>query len=73
MNPICRIKGTSFQVIKENEDQVEISFTRTWDSTQEGKAVPLNIDKRFSQYLYVMLEQNVIQWREICVSVRVID
>lgn len=31
----------------ENEDQVEISFTRTWDSSLEGKLVPLNIDKRF--------------------------
>ncbi|KAJ4701498.1 Rhamnogalacturonate lyase family protein [Melia azedarach] len=41
------IQGTSFNVIVENEDQVEISFTRTWDSSQEGKLVPLNIDKRF--------------------------
>ncbi|TYH12046.1 hypothetical protein ES288_A06G035000v1 [Gossypium darwinii] len=41
------IKGTSFKVIVENEDQVEVSFTRTWDSSQDGKLVPLNIDKRF--------------------------
>ncbi|KAK4758353.1 hypothetical protein SAY87_019654 [Trapa incisa] len=41
------IKGTKFEIIKESEDQVEISFTRTWESTEEGKAVPLNIDKRF--------------------------
>ncbi|XP_031266997.1 uncharacterized protein LOC116125399 [Pistacia vera] len=41
------IKGTSFNVIVENDEQVEISFTRTWDSSQEGKLVPLNIDKRF--------------------------
>ncbi|KDO81266.1 hypothetical protein CISIN_1g042458mg [Citrus sinensis] len=41
------IQGTSFNVIVENEDQVEISFTRTWDSSLEGKLVPLNIDKRF--------------------------
>ncbi|GLT60575.1 hypothetical protein SLA2020_333360 [Shorea laevis] len=40
-------KGTSFKVIVENEDQVEISFTRTWDSSLEGTVVPLNLDKRF--------------------------
>ncbi|XVF36558.1 hypothetical protein REPUB_Repub19eG0067900 [Reevesia pubescens] len=42
-----RIEATSFVVIVENEDQVELSFTRTWDSSLEGKVVPLNIDKRF--------------------------
>ncbi|KAK9930126.1 hypothetical protein M0R45_027181 [Rubus argutus] len=40
-------KGTSFRVIVENEEQVELSFTRTWDASLEGKYVPLNIDKRF--------------------------
>ncbi|KAL5145213.1 Glucose-6-phosphate isomerase 1, chloroplastic [Glycine soja] len=41
------IKGTTFKVVVENEDQVELSFTRTWDVSREGKLVPLNIDKRF--------------------------
>ncbi|XP_062027932.1 probable rhamnogalacturonate lyase B [Rosa rugosa] len=41
------IKGTTFRVIVENEEQVELSFTRTWDPSLEGKYVPLNIDKRF--------------------------
>ncbi|KAJ7958894.1 Rhamnogalacturonate lyase family protein [Quillaja saponaria] len=41
------IKGTNFSVIVESEDQVELSFTRTWDPSLEGKLVPLNIDKRF--------------------------
>ncbi|MCL7041425.1 hypothetical protein MKW94_000481, partial [Papaver nudicaule] len=40
------IKGTSFEVIQEDEEQVELSFKRTWDSSQTD-AVPLNIDKRF--------------------------
>ncbi|EEF35029.1 rhamnogalacturonate lyase B isoform X1 [Ricinus communis] len=40
-------EGTSFRVIVENEDQVEISFTRTWDPSLEGKLVSLNLDKRF--------------------------
>ncbi|PON85718.1 Rhamnogalacturonate lyase [Trema orientale] len=39
--------GKKFKVIVENEEQVEISFTRKWNSSLEGKQVPLNIDKRF--------------------------
>ncbi|KAJ0604908.1 putative rhamnogalacturonan endolyase [Helianthus annuus] len=42
-----RIEGTSCEVIVETEDQVELSFTRTWDSTLVGKHVSLKIDKRF--------------------------
>lgn len=41
------IKATSFNVIMENEEQVELSFSRTWDQSLEDKVVPLNIDKRF--------------------------
>ncbi|CAL5205313.1 unnamed protein product [Lathyrus oleraceus] len=41
------IKGSTFKVILENEDQLELSFSRTWDTSLEGKLVPLNIDKRF--------------------------
>lgn len=41
------IKGTCFEVIVQNEDQVELSFRRMWDPSLEGKFVPLNIDKRF--------------------------
>ncbi|XP_038715580.1 probable rhamnogalacturonate lyase B isoform X1 [Tripterygium wilfordii] len=42
-----RIGGKSFRVVVENEEQVEISFTSSWDRSLEGKIVPLNIDKRF--------------------------
>ncbi|KAG6648678.1 hypothetical protein I3843_07G160200 [Carya illinoinensis] len=42
-----RMEGTSFKVIVENEEQVELSFTRLWDPSMEGKLVPLNIDKRY--------------------------
>ncbi|PIA51944.1 hypothetical protein AQUCO_01000071v1 [Aquilegia coerulea] len=42
-----RIQGTSFKVIVEDEDQVEISFTRSWDPSLQGKQEPLNIDRRF--------------------------
>ncbi|KAE9587084.1 hypothetical protein Lal_00004402 [Lupinus albus] len=41
------IKATTLRVVVENEDQVELSFSRTWDTSVEGKLVPLNIDKRF--------------------------
>ncbi|XP_048437460.1 probable rhamnogalacturonate lyase B isoform X2 [Pyrus x bretschneideri] len=41
------IKGTKFKVRVENEDQVEISFTRKWNPSQKGELVPLKIDKRF--------------------------
>ncbi|XP_058081837.1 uncharacterized protein LOC131229814 [Magnolia sinica] len=41
------IKGTSFKVILEDENQVEVSFTRTWDPSLNGTLIPLNIDKRF--------------------------
>ncbi|KAL6578135.1 hypothetical protein OROMI_010463 [Orobanche minor] len=41
------ISGTDFRIIVENEDQVELSFTRMWDPSLEGNYVPLNIDKRF--------------------------
>ncbi|KAF2323960.1 hypothetical protein GH714_004794 [Hevea brasiliensis] len=39
--------GTSFKVILQNEEQIELSFTRTWNSSLHGKIVPLNIDKRY--------------------------
>ncbi|XP_024038945.1 probable rhamnogalacturonate lyase B isoform X3 [Citrus clementina] len=42
-----RIEATNFTVIVENEEQVEVSFTRLWNSSLEGQVVPLNIDKRF--------------------------
>ncbi|KAK9053714.1 hypothetical protein SSX86_024788 [Deinandra increscens subsp. villosa] len=42
-----RIVGTSCEVIVKTEDQVELSFSRTWDSSLEGSHAPLKIDKRF--------------------------
>ncbi|CAN1288826.1 Rhamnogalacturonate lyase, partial [Linum perenne] len=42
-----RISGTKFSVIVENEEQVEVSFARTWDPSLEGQLPSLNIDKRF--------------------------
>ncbi|KAK1311144.1 hypothetical protein QJS10_CPA08g00313 [Acorus calamus] len=41
------LKATGFKVILQNENQVELSFTRTWNVSQKGTVIPLNIDKRF--------------------------
>ncbi|KAK4428607.1 putative rhamnogalacturonate lyase A [Sesamum alatum] len=43
----CRIEGIDFQVIVENEEQIEVSFKRTWDPSMQGEHAPLSIDKRF--------------------------
>ncbi|VVA92526.1 unnamed protein product [Arabis nemorensis] len=42
-----RIKGTSFEVLVQNDELVELSFTRKWDSSLQPKTVPIDIDKRF--------------------------
>ncbi|XP_010244708.1 PREDICTED: probable rhamnogalacturonate lyase B isoform X1 [Nelumbo nucifera] len=42
-----RMEGTAFKVIMKNEKQIELSFTRTWNYSFQGNAIPLNIDKRF--------------------------
>lgn len=41
------IKATEFKVIMETEEQVELSFSRPWDTSLQGKLAPINIDKRF--------------------------
>lgn len=45
-----RMEATNFTVIVENEEQLEISFTRMWNLSLEGKLAPLNIDKRFLNF-----------------------
>ncbi|XP_019177548.1 PREDICTED: probable rhamnogalacturonate lyase B isoform X3 [Ipomoea nil] len=41
-----KLQGTSFEIITNDESEVEISFTRTWDASQNNVA-PVHIDKRF--------------------------
>ncbi|KAK3016083.1 hypothetical protein RJ639_005678, partial [Escallonia herrerae] len=41
------IQATTFKVIMETEEQVEVSFSRLWDPSLQGKLAPINIDKRF--------------------------
>ncbi|XP_019058445.1 PREDICTED: probable rhamnogalacturonate lyase B [Tarenaya hassleriana] len=43
---VDRIEATKLEVIVQNDEQIELSFTRTWNSSLD-KAVPVNIDKRF--------------------------
>ncbi|KAL8109224.1 hypothetical protein AgCh_025354 [Apium graveolens] len=43
-----KLQGTNMTVVVQNEDQVELSFTRTWNPSMDpGTTLPLNIDKRF--------------------------
>ncbi|GER47099.1 rhamnogalacturonate lyase family protein [Striga asiatica] len=41
------LESTNFKVVEENEDQIEVSFTKTWSESRGEKIVPLNVDKRF--------------------------
>ncbi|XP_031123740.1 probable rhamnogalacturonate lyase B [Ipomoea triloba] len=41
------IKGTSSKVIVETDEQIELSFTRSWDPSVQGEQAPLIIDRRF--------------------------
>ncbi|GAB2247482.1 hypothetical protein Droror1_Dr00007364 [Drosera rotundifolia] len=61
-----RLSCTDFQVIVENEEQVEVSFTRRWNSSVAAGTLlpPLNIDKRYTMlrgssgfYTYVVYER----------------
>ncbi|KAJ6327917.1 hypothetical protein OIU77_009737 [Salix suchowensis] len=59
-----RLKGTDFNVIMEDEDQVELSFKKTWNFTNGNSSAPLNVDKRYIMrrgssgvYLYAILER----------------
>ncbi|KAF5454361.1 hypothetical protein F2P56_024033 [Juglans regia] len=46
-----RLAATNFTIITETEDQVELSFTKTWDASNNslhGKTnIPLNVDRRY--------------------------
>lgn len=59
---LCRIEATNFTVIVENEEQVEVSFTRLWNSSLEGQVVPLNIDKRssFAHITSIYLSESIL-------------
>ncbi|OMP01659.1 hypothetical protein COLO4_11702 [Corchorus olitorius] len=58
-----KMETEHFNVITQTDDLVELSFTKTWNS-DNGKSVPLNIDKRYivrrgvpGVYMYAILER----------------
>ncbi|MCD7463212.1 hypothetical protein HAX54_050162 [Datura stramonium] len=58
-----KLEGTKFEVILQDENQVEISFTRIW-KTLNSSSLSMNIDKRFiilrgssGFYSYAILER----------------
>ncbi|OIV94471.1 hypothetical protein TanjilG_25533 [Lupinus angustifolius] len=42
-----RIEGTKFSIIEQDENKVEVSFSRTWTTSLRGSNVPMSIDKRY--------------------------
>ncbi|XP_012081709.1 probable rhamnogalacturonate lyase B isoform X2 [Jatropha curcas] len=59
-----RLQATNFSVVMENEDQVEVSFSKRWRPSMGESTVPLNVDKRYilrrgssGLYLYTILER----------------
>ncbi|XP_015579690.2 probable rhamnogalacturonate lyase B isoform X1 [Ricinus communis] len=59
-----KIQATDFSIIMADEDQVEVSFSKKWDSSRDKSMVPLNIDKRYivrrgcsGLYVYAILER----------------
>ncbi|KAK3017898.1 hypothetical protein RJ639_005204 [Escallonia herrerae] len=40
------LRGTQYTVIAEDENRIEVSFTKTWNSSLDDE-IPVNIDKRF--------------------------
>ncbi|XP_031737632.1 probable rhamnogalacturonate lyase B isoform X2 [Cucumis sativus] len=42
-----RLKGESYEVIIGNEEQLEISFNKTWSIGKGNETAPVNVDKRF--------------------------
>ncbi|KAG7539968.1 Rhamnogalacturonan lyase domain III [Arabidopsis thaliana x Arabidopsis arenosa] len=62
-----RIEGTKFRIISQTQEQVEISFSRTW----EDGHIPLNVDKRYiirrntsGIYMYGIFER-LPEWPEL--------
>ncbi|KAI3859554.1 hypothetical protein MKX03_024008 [Papaver bracteatum] len=48
-----KLKATTFKVIVQNENQIEVSFSWKWDVSLKGKLAPMNLDKR-----YIMLKDS---------------
>ncbi|KAG8383635.1 hypothetical protein BUALT_Bualt04G0034500 [Buddleja alternifolia] len=67
-----KLDGNSVYVVREDENQIELSFLQTWSSSKTG--LPLNIDKRFIMlrgsygfYSYAIVER-FKGWPEMSMS-----
>ncbi|CAN1323254.1 Rhamnogalacturonate lyase [Linum perenne] len=61
---IDSMPGTEFKIIHQDNDLVEVSFSRRWDSSHRGTIAPLNVEKRFIMrrgspgfYTYIVVER----------------
>ncbi|XP_031283521.1 probable rhamnogalacturonate lyase B [Pistacia vera] len=59
-----KLEATNFRVIVADENQVEVSFSKKWNSSRHRSNVPLNVDKRYIMrrgvsglYAYAILER----------------
>ncbi|XP_059438373.1 rhamnogalacturonate lyase B-like [Corylus avellana] len=66
-----RIAGANFTILTQDEDQIELSFSKIWDISLRGKSVALNIDKRYilrrgisGYYSYAVFER-LEGWPEV--------
>ncbi|KAL5556635.1 hypothetical protein UlMin_038871 [Ulmus minor] len=62
---VDKLLGTKFSVIKSDQDQAEISFSRTWNVSFGDNVAPLNVDKRYivlrnypGFYTYAIIERH---------------
>ncbi|XP_022884589.1 uncharacterized protein LOC111401196 isoform X1 [Olea europaea var. sylvestris] len=64
------LEGTSFKVIVEMEDMIEISFTRTWNSS-DSYSYPLNVDIRYimlrgsSGFYSYAIKEHLERWPDL--------
>ncbi|OAY54379.2 hypothetical protein MANES_03G066613v8 [Manihot esculenta] len=63
-NIFDKVQATKFSIIVQNEDQVEISFSKIWSPSMDKTTVPLKVDKRYivrrgssGLYLYAVMER----------------
>ncbi|CAN0872363.1 Rhamnogalacturonate lyase, partial [Linum grandiflorum] len=61
---IDSMPGTEFRIIQQDDEVVEISFSRRWEWSDRGSIAPLNVEKRFIMrrgspgfYTYAVVER----------------
>ncbi|KAI4321449.1 hypothetical protein MLD38_034829 [Melastoma candidum] len=65
---IDQLEASEFKVIFQSDDLVELSFVKSWNYSLDGKAVPLNVDKRYvllrgsSGYYTYAIYEHLKEW-----------